>query len=43
MNHWLFITAAYALTLTAILIAVATSWFEMRRAEGRASAVLGVR
>lgn len=33
MNHWLFITAAYALTLTATAGLVFASWHAMRAAE----------
>ena len=43
MNHWDFVTAAYALTLIGIVGAVAVSWSTMRRAEAREAAVLGER
>lgn len=43
MNHWTFVTAAYALTLIGIVSVVAISWSSMRRAEARATALFGVR
>lgn len=39
MNHWLFITAAYALTLLSILGILGSSWRSMRRAEALAAQV----
>ena len=40
MNHWLFITAAYAVTLTGLGSVLAASWMSMRRAEANAAAIL---
>lgn len=40
MNHWSFIAAAYALTLAGLVSVIGASWFKMRGAEARASAVL---
>ena len=39
MNHWTFITAAYAVTLLATLGVTAWSYIAMRRAEKRADAL----
>jgi len=39
MNHWAFITAAYAVTLFGTLSVTAWSYAEMRRAEKRADAL----
>lgn len=43
MNHWAFIAAAYALTLTGLGSVLALSWRAMRRAETRAANILGPR
>lgn len=37
MNHWLFIAAAYGLTLTALGGILAASWRAMRKAEAAAA------
>jgi hypothetical protein len=33
MNHWTFVTAAYAVTLSGTAALVAWSWLAMRKAE----------
>ena len=33
MNHWAFVTAAYAITLSATAALVGWSWLEMRAGE----------
>jgi heme exporter protein CcmD len=38
MNHWSFVTAAYAVTGIAIAALVLWSWLSMRRAEARLQA-----
>jgi len=40
MNHWLFVTAAYAVTLAGAALIAALSWRAMRKAE---AAVEGLR
>lgn len=43
MNHWLFITAAYVVTLASVASALVISWRAMRAAERQADAVAGKR
>lgn len=38
MNQWAFVTAAYGLTLLAMVVMMVWSWFAMRRAEADAVA-----
>jgi heme exporter protein CcmD len=39
MNHWAFVTAAYALTVVAVGGLALWSWLAMRRAEAAAAAL----
>lgn len=39
MNHWLFVTAAYAVTLAGMAGLAIASWSAMRRAEAAADAL----
>ena len=36
MNHWAFVIAAYAVTITGIAVLLVASFVSMRRAEARA-------
>jgi hypothetical protein len=35
LNHWLFVIAAYAVTVGGTVLLVLSSWIAMRRAEAR--------
>ena len=39
MNHWAFVTAAYAVALVATLGLLAWAWLTMRRAEAAADEI----
>ena len=39
MNHWAFVTAAYAVALVATLGLLAWAWMTMRRAEAAADEI----